>query len=78
MEVQEMTFNYIALPQPIIYMDTKILLFVVSEFVVGVRDGLDECEICRPDILSQSVPGFWYICNVTDQVSKKNKYISWF
>ncbi len=29
-------------------------LSVVSEFVVGVWDGLDECEISLPEILSQS------------------------
>ncbi len=35
----------------------KILLSVVSKFVVGVCDGLDACEISRPEILSQSTPG---------------------
>ncbi len=35
----------------------NILLSVVSEFVVGVLDGLDECEISQPEILSQSAPG---------------------
>ncbi len=34
----------------------KILLSVVSEFVVGVWDGLDACKISRPEILSQSAP----------------------
>ncbi len=34
----------------------KILLSVVSKFVVGVCDGLDECEISRPEILPQSTP----------------------
>ncbi len=29
---------------------------MVSEFVVGVWDGLDECEISLPEILSQSCP----------------------
>ncbi len=29
-------------------------LSVVSEFVVGVWDGLDECEISLPEMLSQS------------------------
>ncbi len=31
-------------------------LSVLSEFVVGVWDGLDECEISLPEILSQSCP----------------------
>ncbi len=31
-------------------------LSMVSEFVVGVWDGLDECEISLPEILSQSCP----------------------
>ncbi len=30
----------------------------VSECVVGVWDGLDECEISRPEILSQSAPAY--------------------
>ncbi len=34
----------------------KILLSMVSKFVVGVWDGLDACEISRPEILSQSTP----------------------
>ncbi len=29
---------------------------MVSELVVGVWDGLDECEISLPEILSQSCP----------------------
>ncbi len=29
---------------------------MVSEFVVAVWDGLDECEISLPEILSQSCP----------------------
>ncbi len=29
----------------------------ISEFVVGVWDGLDESKISRPEILSQSTPG---------------------
>ncbi len=32
----------------------------VSEFVVGVWDGLDECEISQPEILSQSAPAFHF------------------
>ncbi len=65
MEVQEITFNYFARPQPrdlnffIVMMMMaiqKILLSVVSKFVVGVWDGLDACEISRPKILSQSAP----------------------
>ncbi len=62
--VQEITFNYFARAQ---HMDLnfyvmmmmaiqKILLSVVSNFVVGVWDGLDECEISRPEISSQSAP----------------------
>ncbi len=27
---------------------------------MGVWDGLDECEISRPEILSQSAPGYYY------------------
>ncbi len=34
----------------------KILLSVVSKFVVGVCDGLDACVISRPEIMSQSAP----------------------
>ncbi len=33
------------------------MLSVVSKFVVGVCDGLDACEISRPEILPQSAPG---------------------
>ncbi len=36
----------------------NILLSVFSIFVVGLWDGLDECEISRPDILSQSAHGY--------------------
>ncbi len=65
MGVQEITFNYFARPQPrdlnfyVMMMMTiqKILLSMVSKFVVGVCDGLDACEISRPEILSQSAPG---------------------
>ncbi len=64
MEVQEITFNHFARPQPrdlnfyamMMMAIQKILLSVVSKFVVGVWDGLDESEISRPEILSQSVP----------------------
>ncbi len=40
---------------------------MVSEFVVGVWDGPDECEISFPETLSQSYPVYkvvvqsWYI-----------------
>ncbi len=70
MEVQEITFNYFAQPQPMdlnfyvmmmMMAIQKILLSVVSKFVVGVWDGLDECEISRPKILSQSTPVYIYI-----------------
>ncbi len=37
---------------------------VVSEFVVGVWDGLDECEISLPEILSQSCPVLHGGCSV--------------
>ncbi len=67
MEVQERTFNYFARPQPrdlnfyvmmmMMMAIQKISLSVVSKFVVGVWDGLDACEISRPEILSQSAPG---------------------
>ncbi len=64
MEVQEITFNYFARPQPsdlnfyvmMMMAIQKILLSVVSKFVVGVCDGLDACEISRPEIMSQSAP----------------------
>ncbi len=64
MEVQEITFNYFARPQPrdlnfyamMMMAIQNILLSVVSKFVVGVCDGLDACEISRPEILSQSAP----------------------
>ncbi len=39
-------------------------LFVVSEFVVGVWYGLDECEISLPEILSQSCPVLHGGCSV--------------
>ncbi len=44
----------------------KILLSVVSNFVVGLWDGLDECEISRPEILSQSAPVYnmWMLCSL--------------
>ncbi len=38
----------------------KILLSVVSNFVVGLWDGLDECDISWPEILSQSAPVYMY------------------
>ncbi len=63
MEVQEITLNYFAWPQPrdlnfyVMMVIQKILLSVVSKLVVGVWDGLDACEISRPEILSQSAPG---------------------
>ncbi len=64
MEVQEITFYYFAWPQPrdlnfyvmMMMAIQKILLSVVSKFVVGVWDGLDACEISRPEILSQFAP----------------------
>ncbi len=65
MEVQEITLNYFAWPQPrdlnfyvmmMMMAIQKILLSVVSKFVVGVCDGLDACEISRPEIMSQSAP----------------------
>ncbi len=64
MEVQEITFNYFEQPQPrdlkfyvmMMMAIQKILLSVISKFVVGVWDGLDVCEISRPEILSQSAP----------------------
>ncbi len=37
---------------------------MVSEFVVGVWDGLDECEISLPEILSQSCPVLHGGCSV--------------
>ncbi len=69
MEVQEITFNYFAWPQPrdlnfyvmMMMAIQKISLSVVSKFVVGVWDGLDECEISRPEIMSQSAPVTIYI-----------------
>ncbi len=62
MEVQKIAFNYFARPQPrnlnfylmMMMAIQKILLSVVSKFVVGVCDGLDACEISRPEILPQS------------------------
>ncbi len=39
----------------------NILLSVVSNFVVVFWDGLDECEISQPEILSQSAPDLLYI-----------------
>ncbi len=37
-------------------------LSVVSEFVVGLWDGLDKCEISLPEILSQSCPVLHDVC----------------
>ncbi len=34
---------------------------MVSTFVVGVCDGLDACEISRPEIMSQSAPVYIYL-----------------
>ncbi len=69
-KVQEITFNYFARPQPrdlnfyvmMMMAIQKILLSVVSKFVVGVWDGLDACEISRPEILSQSAPAWPHKC----------------
>ncbi len=65
MEVQEITFNYFARPQPrdlnvyvMMIMAIQKILSVVSKFVVGVCDGLDACEISRPEILPQSTPDY--------------------
>ncbi len=68
MEVQKITFNYFAWPQPRnwnFFMQWwwwwwwpyKKYCCPVSKFVVGVWDGLDESEISRPEILFQSAPG---------------------
>ncbi len=81
MEVQEITFNYFARPQPrnlnfyvmMMMAIQKILLSVFSKFVVGVWDGLDECEISRPEILSQSAPGLWP-CNEILGKNQSKKY----
>ncbi len=70
MEVQEIPFNYFTRPQPrdlnfyvmMIMAIQKILLSVVSKFVVGICDGLDACEISRPEILPQSAPVYMYVC----------------
>ncbi len=53
----------------------KILLSVVSKFVVGVWDGLDACEISRPEILSQSAPGYHthWTCRV--QLEQRSKTV---
>ncbi len=67
MEVQVITLNYFAWPQTrdfnffyamMMMVIQKILLPVVSNLVVGLWDGLDECEISRPGILSQSAPAY--------------------
>ncbi len=34
---------------------------IVVFFVVGLWDGLDECEFSQPEILSQSAPAYKYI-----------------
>ncbi len=39
-------------------------LAVVSDFVVGVWDGLDECEISLPEMLSQSCSVLHSGCSV--------------
>ncbi len=64
MEVQKITFNYFAWPQPrnwnFLCNDddghTKNNCCPVSKFVVVVWDGLDESDISRPEILFQSTP----------------------
>ncbi len=55
--------------RPFYVMAIQIIgLFVVSQFVVGVYDGLDECEISQPEIASQSGPAsqqeafLWRVC----------------
>ncbi len=68
MEVQKITFNYFAWPQPKnwnFFMQWwwwpyKKYCCPVSKFVVGVWDGLDESEISRPEILFQSAPDVSY------------------
>ncbi len=85
MEVQEITFNYFTWPQPrdlnfyvmMMMAIQKILLSVVSKFVVGVCDGLDACEISRPEIMSQSTPACNYLISAKhsifgDQINKRN------
>ncbi len=90
MEFQEITliyfitFNYFArhLPRDLNFYVMmmmaiqKILLSVVSNFVVGVWDGLDACEISRPEILSQSAPGHPLLMNRFDYFSNFYKYKS--
>ncbi len=53
----------------------KILLSVVSKFVVGVCDGLDACEISRPEILPQSAPVYGLIL-LPNVESRVGRYIS--
>ncbi len=64
MEVQKITFNHFARPQPRNWncfmqwwwWPYKKYCCLVSKCVVGVWDGLDESEISRPEILFQSAP----------------------
>ncbi len=78
MEVQVITLNYFARPQTrdlnfiyvmMMMVIQKILLSVVSKFVLGLWDGLDECEISRPQILSQSTSAYLAIMNNGDNHS---------
>ncbi len=56
-------FNYFARPQPKdlnlfhVMAIPKNRVVHVSEFVMGVWDGLKQCEISRPEILSQFTHG---------------------
>ncbi len=73
MEVQKITFNYFAWPQPRnwnFFMQwwwwpCKKYCCPVSKFVVGVWDGLDESDISRPEILFQSAPGSYPVLSAT-------------
>ncbi len=80
MEVQKITFNYFAWPQPRnwnFFMQWwwwpyKKYCCLVSKFVVDVWDGLDESEISRPEILFQSAP----VCMLPEPTHKNVTWLS--
>ncbi len=50
----------------------------VSEFDVDVWDGLDECEISRPEILSQFAPDLAIVLNCNTCFGMLNNGQVWF
>ncbi len=84
MEVQKITFNYFAWPQPRYWnffmqwwwWPYKKYCCPVSTFVVGVWDGLDESEISWPEILFQSAPEWGCMLGIIYTRTQKAAYYS--